>query len=249
VKGGGKQTNQSALWTGGVALTDCRGAVGPLDKVLKIWLDETLAYDATGTGPISYASSLGVDLASVMRIYLGSNDQAVDPAYSDYCEERYGPNSAPAFRGTSMLVFDRMPLDNFGNRPPQISALVVSAAADAFPYERLHKIVRRPGLHHSSLGCPNANADLVRDTRAPDQRLHCSQHRRNILRRRYRLGVDRRKSGRHRRRYYRVVHDQHDRRMERDRGPSRRRNRRDQNARRERRPEHLGGVRSKLVFR
>jgi hypothetical protein len=70
-----------------------------------------------------------------MRIYLGTNDQAVDPAYSDYCEERYGPNSAPAFRGTSMLVFDRMPLDNFGNRPPQISALVVSAAADAFPYE------------------------------------------------------------------------------------------------------------------
>jgi hypothetical protein len=48
VKGGGKQTNQSALWTGGVAFTDCRGAVGPLDKVLKIWLDETLAYDATG---------------------------------------------------------------------------------------------------------------------------------------------------------------------------------------------------------
>jgi hypothetical protein len=135
VKGGGKQTNQSALWTGGVAFSDCRGAVGPIDKVLKIWLDETLAYDATGVGPISYASSLGFDLASVMRIYLGTDDQAVDPAYADYCEERYGPNSAPAFRGTAMLVFDRMPLDNFGNRAPQISVLAVSSAADAFPYE------------------------------------------------------------------------------------------------------------------
>jgi hypothetical protein len=136
-KGGGKQTNQSALWTGGVALTDCRGSVGPLDKVLKIWLDETLAYDATGTGPISYSSSLGIDLAAVMRIYYGTDDQAVDPAYADYCEGRYGPDSATAFRGTGMLVFDRLPLDNFGNRPPQISALVVSAAADAYPYEEL----------------------------------------------------------------------------------------------------------------
>jgi hypothetical protein len=135
VKGGGKQTNQSALWTGGVAFSDCRGAVGPIDKVLKIWLDETLAYDA-GVGPISYASSLGFDLASVMRIYLGTDDQAVDPAYADYCEERYGPNSAPAFRGTAMLVFDRMPLDNFGNRAPQISVLAVSSASDAFPFER-----------------------------------------------------------------------------------------------------------------
>jgi hypothetical protein len=135
-KGGGKQTNQSALWTGGVAFANVRG--GPaVDKILKIWLDETLAYDATGTGPISYASSLGVDLKSVMRIYLGTEDQMPDPAYVDYCEERYGPDSAPAFRGTGMLVFDRMPLDNFGNRPPQISILAVTAADPAYPYQQV----------------------------------------------------------------------------------------------------------------
>jgi hypothetical protein len=135
VKGGGKQTTESALWTAGVAFADCR-TVGPIDKVLKIWFDETLAYDATGAGPISYASSLGFDLASVMRVYTGSEDQSADPAYVEYCEGRYGPNSAPAFRGTAMLVFDRMPLDNFGNRPPQISVLAVSAAANVFPYSQ-----------------------------------------------------------------------------------------------------------------
>jgi hypothetical protein len=135
IKGGGKQTNQSALWTGGVALSDCRGSGGPIEKILKVWLDETLAYDATGPGPVSYASSIGVDLAAVMRVYTGAEDQLPDPAYVDYCEERYGPNSAPAFRGTSMLVFDRFPCDNFGNRVPQIRVLAVSAATTAYPYE------------------------------------------------------------------------------------------------------------------
>jgi hypothetical protein len=137
IKGGGKQTTESALWTAGVALSDCRGSIGPLDKILKIWLDETLAYDATGSGPVSYASSLGIDLASVMRIYLGTEDQMPDPAYVDYCEAKYGPDSAPAFRGMSMIVFDKLPCDNFGNRPPQVSVLAVSAASDIYPYEVL----------------------------------------------------------------------------------------------------------------
>jgi hypothetical protein len=135
IKGGGKQTTQSALWTAGVAFADCRGGIGPIDKILKIWLDETLAYDATGTGPVSYASSLHIDLASVMRIYTGAEDQGADPAYVEYCDDRYGPDSAPAFRGTAMLVFDRMPLDNFGNRPPQISVLAVSSSTASFPVE------------------------------------------------------------------------------------------------------------------
>jgi hypothetical protein len=136
IKGGGKQTTQSALWTAGVAFADVRG-MGPIDKVLKIWLDETLAYDATGSGPTSFASSLGFDLNSVMRIYKGGEDQEADPAYVEYCEDRYGPNSAPAFRGTAMLVFDRMPTDNFGNRPPQISVLAVSSADSTHPVEFL----------------------------------------------------------------------------------------------------------------
>jgi hypothetical protein len=135
-EGGGKQTNQSALWTGGVAFADVRGAVGPIDKVLKIWLDETLAYDATGTGPISYASSLGVDLVGdahlprhrgpgggsglrrLLRGALRAQQRAGVP--------RHG-----------MLVFDRMPLDNFGNRPPQISILAVTAADPAYPYQQV----------------------------------------------------------------------------------------------------------------
>jgi hypothetical protein len=135
IKGGGKQTTTSAQWTAGVAFADCRGSVGPIDKVLKIWLDDTLAYDATGTGPISYASSLGFDLSQVMRIYNGSETQLPDPAYVDFCEEKYGPNSAPAFRGTALIVFDKMPCDNFGNRAPQVTVLAVSAAAPIHPYD------------------------------------------------------------------------------------------------------------------
>lgn len=141
IKGGGKQETQSALWTAGVALADCRGGIGPIDKVLKIWLDETLAYDATGKGPISYSSSLGFDLADVMRIATGGEDQMPDPAYVDYCEEKYGPDSAPAFRGTALLTFEKMPVDNFGNRPPQIKVLAVSNSSAILPFEQVDENV------------------------------------------------------------------------------------------------------------
>jgi hypothetical protein len=134
VKGGGKHTNESALATFGIAISDCE-SVGPIEKVLKIWMDETLAYDATGVGPISYAAGLGFDLASVMRIYLGGEDQLPDPAYVEFREAKYGPNSAPAFRGVSTIVFDKLPCDNFGNRVPQIRVLAVTAAEPIYPYE------------------------------------------------------------------------------------------------------------------
>jgi hypothetical protein len=132
VKGGGKQTTFSYLATFACAISD-----NAIDKVLKIFFDDKLVYDATGTGPISYASSLGIDLNTVMRIYKGTEDQLPDPRYVSWCEDRYGPDSAPAYRGVSYLFFEELPVDNFGNRIPQISVIAVSAAADAFPYEQL----------------------------------------------------------------------------------------------------------------
>lgn len=134
VKGGGKQTAYHYLATFACAIAD-----NEIEKILKIWFDEKLVYDATGTGPISYASSLGVDLNSVMRIYLGTEDQMPDPRYTAWCEDRYGADSAPAYRGVSYLFFEELPVDNFGNRIPQIKVLAVSAADTAYPWQTVAK--------------------------------------------------------------------------------------------------------------
>jgi hypothetical protein len=130
VKGGGKQTTYHYLATFACAIAD-----NAIDRVLKIFFDDKLVYDATGVGPMSYASTLGIDLNSVMRIYLGTDDQMPDPRYSSWCEDRYGPDSAPAYRGVSYLFFEELPVDNFGNRIPQISVEAVSATQVSHPYE------------------------------------------------------------------------------------------------------------------
>jgi len=134
MKGAGKQTTYGTLGTFAIAIADCPQEIGPIDKVLKIWMDETLVYDVTGTGAVSSASVIGVDLASVMRIYTGATDQMPDPAYVAFCEAKYGSSDAPAFRECAHIVFDQLPCDNFGNRVPQITVLATSNAAAHYPY-------------------------------------------------------------------------------------------------------------------
>jgi hypothetical protein len=145
VKGAGKQTTYSYLATFACAISD-----NPIDKVLKIWFDDKLVYDATKAGPMSLlqaiVTALGgdtqLDIKKYMRIYTGGEDQLPDPRYITFCEDKFGPDSAPAYRGVSYLFFEELPVDNFGNRIPQISVLAVSAAVDAYPYEQ----VSEPGI-------------------------------------------------------------------------------------------------------
>lgn len=147
VKGGGKQTTYHYLATFACAIAD-----NPIDKVLKIFFDDKLVYDATGTGPISSAASLGIDLGSVMRIYYGTETQLPDPRYVTYCEDKFGPNSAPAYRGVSYLFFEDLPVDNFGNRIPQISVIATASANDAFPYEFHTSVFDQFGTFGTSSG-------------------------------------------------------------------------------------------------
>jgi len=55
-----------------------------------------------------------------IRIYRGTEDQAVDPLIA--AKETWG---APAFRGTAYVVFERFPIADYGNRIPQLSFEVV----------------------------------------------------------------------------------------------------------------------------
>ncbi|QDG78415.1 glycoside hydrolase/phage tail family protein [Labrenzia sp. PHM005] len=55
----------------------------------------------------------------VMRVYNGSEDQMPDPLISAH------QTAAPAYRGTAYVVFERLALEQFGNRLPQLSFEVI----------------------------------------------------------------------------------------------------------------------------
>lgn len=50
-----------------------------------------------------------------LRVYTGSEDQPPDPLIA----ARQGGGGTPAYRGTAYVVFERFPLDGYGNRIPQ----------------------------------------------------------------------------------------------------------------------------------
>lgn len=117
-----------------------------IEAVTRIWFDEKLVYDATGTGPISLgamiATSLGLTGTETtvapgrnMRVYLGTETQTADPRMEAWCEDRYGPDSCPAYRGSAYVVIEDLPVNNFGNRIPQIRVEAVSLKDLSYPYE------------------------------------------------------------------------------------------------------------------
>ena len=119
----------------------------PIDAVLRIWMDKHLVLQYSDAGPVSPVAALidfGIEHSSDlklvqghnMRIYKGSEDQLPDPRMTAWCEDRYGPDTCPAYRGCSYIVFEEIPLEKFGNRIPQISLEVVSAKSTAHPYDQ-----------------------------------------------------------------------------------------------------------------
>jgi hypothetical protein len=80
---------------------------GPISRIGRIWAD-------------------GVELAPDdlnMRVYLGDDDQLPDPKISAV----EGADTVPAYRGTAYVVFEDLPLADFGNRVPQMTFEVVRA--------------------------------------------------------------------------------------------------------------------------
>ncbi|MEQ9247623.1 MAG: host specificity protein, partial [Nitratireductor sp.] len=64
-----------------------------------------------------WADGQEVDQSKVnIRIYRGTEDQLPDPLI----EAKQGAGNAPAYRGTAYVVIDRMPIDDYGRRIPQL---------------------------------------------------------------------------------------------------------------------------------
>lgn len=76
-------------------------AEGPIARIGRVWADGK-EFDLSGL---------------VWRFYPGSEDQEAD----SLIVAKQGSDEAPAYRGTAYVVFERLPLQRFGNRLPQLS--------------------------------------------------------------------------------------------------------------------------------
>ncbi len=81
----------------------------------------------------------------VMRVYKGDDVQLPDPVIAAID----GPD-APAFRGTSYIVFEDFPLDNFGFRIPQINAEILRIPPTLSHGQRMEDLIQGVNLLPSS---------------------------------------------------------------------------------------------------
>jgi hypothetical protein len=98
--GGGSVTTTTYSYFANLAVGLCEGKIG---QVLRIWADGK----PLDLGGVNY------------RVYDGGEEQTADPLIVAK------DGVAPAYRGLAYVVFERLPIGNFGNRIPQLSFEVV----------------------------------------------------------------------------------------------------------------------------
>ncbi len=98
---------------------------GPIARIERIWAD---------------GKPLNTD-DIVMRFYPGTETQAPDPLIA----AKEGTDNAPAYRGVAYVVFERLPLENFGNRIPQLTFEVVRPIDDVAPQVSAMNIIPGAG--------------------------------------------------------------------------------------------------------
>lgn len=99
---GGSQTTY--LYYANFAIAICEG---PISRIGRVWAD-----------------AAELDLSRYAhRVHHGTEDQLPD----SLIEARQGAGNAPAYRGLAYIVFERMPLKDFGNRIPQFNFEVFRA--------------------------------------------------------------------------------------------------------------------------
>ncbi|MBE7637067.1 hypothetical protein GUA87_09445 [Sneathiella sp. P13V-1] len=109
------------LYSASFALAICKGEMGEL---LKIWADGNLIFDAQSSAA---KKMKGLNF----RFYPGSEDQSPD----SIIQAEIGADNTPAYKGICYLVFDELPLSEFGNRLPNIEVMVTEAGREEFPVQ------------------------------------------------------------------------------------------------------------------
>ncbi|MEO9781460.1 MAG: glycoside hydrolase TIM-barrel-like domain-containing protein [Sedimentitalea sp.] len=116
--GGGKVKTTEYFYYANFAVALCEG---PITGIGRIWADGKL-----------------LDTAGITwRWYPGDESQEADP----FISAKMGAANTPAYRGTAYVVFEDLPLGNYGNRIPQLSFEVFRPLADPDTAEGLTQAV------------------------------------------------------------------------------------------------------------
>ena len=124
-KGGGGTTVSSTTYSYSCsfAISLCKG---PIVGITRIWADGKIIYRADNTATVDDIAALDA-IRDHLRIYLGDETQLPDPVM----EAHKGVGNVPAYRGQAYLVFEDLPLANYGNRVPNISVEIVANGTSA----------------------------------------------------------------------------------------------------------------------
>lgn len=126
-KGGPSQEVISYSYYGTFAVLLCRG---PIRGIRRIWADTVLIYDNIP----QFDNPPQPDQVE-FTLYTGTETQDPDPLI----EAALGVGNASAYRGYAYIVFDRLPLERFGNRIPSLSIEVngIGEFANDYPVKLL----------------------------------------------------------------------------------------------------------------
>ena len=118
--GGATQTQTTYSYSADFAVAICEG---PIIGISRIWANGKLIHNLSAT------ASIGSVLASDrdFTVYTGSETQTADPTM----EAAEGAGNVPGYRGTAYVVFNDMPLGEFGNRIPNVEFEVVVGGSSA----------------------------------------------------------------------------------------------------------------------
>jgi hypothetical protein len=125
-KGLGQQTQTTYSYFGDFALLFCEG---PIIGIRKLWFNSKLVYDQSGEATSTSKTNSTNWAAKYLRIYTGTSNQSPD----SLIQASLGSGDTPAYRNRCYIVLERLPLEEFGNRFPQVSAEVVTAGTVASP--------------------------------------------------------------------------------------------------------------------
>lgn len=141
-KGGGGGGTQTTTYTYDCSFAIAFGEGSAATQLGRVWADGKV-----------------IDLSKhTVRFYPGSDTQEPD----DFMEGVEGIGNVPAYRGVTYLMFERFPLEDYGNRIPQITAEIIKPLDDVGPND-LEELVEGVCLIPASGEFAYATESYLRD--------------------------------------------------------------------------------------
>jgi hypothetical protein len=127
---------------------------GEIAGVQRIWMDGKLWLDLRNSLELGTTVTSSIQRGDRYAVYPGSETQTADPTIVSFL----GADETTAYRGLAYIVFNDLPVRNYGNRVPEVTVEVIAnGVSDNEDWEF--------SLNHSPLGiCLDKNFNLITAT-------------------------------------------------------------------------------------